>query len=390
MGLLSGAIHLAGDVASPVLHGVAGVDNLFGDTTSANRATGVANAIASPNQVFTGNVSSALQPNSGGSFSPSYNAPQVLGAQTHTPNGGTSPGQQPSGAYPTGGGTGSGTDYSANIGSLDSQIANLRGTLGTADTTLSSGLKNILDDYTKQRTAADLANTRATEDFNTTTQNDNTNHAQAIDGVNTKARTLANSVRQMIGNAGGSGSSAYQIAAPDAVARQANLQSQDINNNFGQNMTALTTAKQRQDQNHTLDMANLADTLTKNQNNLRTGIENEKQTINGELADFAAQRAAYAGGGVAGANAAAKPFTDQAAVAGTAIKGIADGYTSPFATFTPHTVAAPTLRDYVTGQQSVSADPNATSNGAAPATTPTYNPLASWLKQNQDQNQYAI
>jgi hypothetical protein len=190
----------------------------------------------------------------------------------------------------------------------------------------------------------------------------------------------------MIGNASGSGSSAYQIAAPGAVQRQADLQSQDINNNFGQNMTALKTSQDREGQDYNSLLSNLADKFSQGKNGLQTSIAQQKQQINGQLADLAAQRAAYLGGGTAGAAAAAAPYNANVAQETQAINDIASKYQSPFQSVTPVQVAAPTLRDYVTGQTNVATNPTGTQTQA----TQTYNPLSIFKNQDQNQNQYAF
>lgn len=271
--------------------------------------------------------------------------------------------------------------YAPQIASIDAQTSGLQNNLGYADTQEQQGLQNLQDQFNQQKSSANQNHSRALQDFQTQGQNDNNNYQQAIDQVNTKARTLADSVRQMLGNASGSGSSAYQLTAPGAVARQANLQNQTINDTFGQNFGALKTAQDREGQDYNNLLTSLQDQFTKGQNGLKTGIEQTKQAINGQLADLAAQRAAYLGGNIQAAQSAAQPYQNAANTSQSAIDQIAAQYHSPFASVTPVQVAAPSLRDYVTGQTHV-----ANQAPAQTATTPNYNPVASWFKQDQ-QNQ---
>lgn len=334
------------------------------------------------------NTGIAINGSLGGSINPVQNTATTSNQYLMAPqSGGTSQG---SGAYSGGDGSNYASLYAPQIGSIDAQTAALQGQLGTTNQTLSSGLANLQNQYNQQVSAANQNHSNALQDFQTTEQNDNLNHQTAIDNVNTGARTLANSVRQMIGNASGSGSSAYQIAAPDAVARQADLQSQGINNSFGQNMEALTTAKQREDQAYEGPnglLGQLADKLTQSQNGLKTSLAQTQQQINGQLADLAAQRAAYLGGGVGAAQAAASPYTANISDLTNQINNIASSYQSPFSSITPVSVAAPTLRDYVTGQTSVATDPSGTNS----TTGSTYNPaLSLFTGNNQQQNQYAF
>lgn len=396
MAWYNSAVHAVGNVVGPAAVGLGTVEDYLtpgkgsGTLTDVGHAitsgTSTANNFGAINPFVRGSVFS-VAPTSTGSSGSASTQQQYQGGGDQT--GGTYSQSQyydPStGGYTTSNPSGSGgVDYSPQIASIDAQTNALQGNLGYADTQLSQGLGNLQSQFNQQQSGANTNHSRALQDFQTTEQNDNLGHTNAIDQVNTKARTLSNSVRQMIGNASGSGSSAYQITAPGAVQRQADLQSQAVNTNFGQNMDALKTSKDREGQDYNSLMTQLQDKFTQGQNGLRTGIEQQKQQINGTLADLAAQRAAYLGGGIKGAQAAASPFQANAASSQSAIDNIAKQYQSPFATVAPVQVAAPTLRDYVTGKTQV-----ATNQAGTQATnTPVFNPLATW--QKQDQNQYSF
>lgn len=329
---------------------------------------------------------------------PGSNATQAAPQNNAYYNGGniSVPGGGAAGGSPTdgsgalnGGGSGGGGAYAPQIGSIDAQMAGLNGTLGTIDSSQAHGLTGLQDQYNQKVSDANQNHGYAVQDFNTQEQNDNLNHQQAIDQVGTHARTLANSVRQMIGSASGSGSSAYQLTAPGAVQRQADLGTQNINDNFGQNMSALTTAKQREDaayQGPNGLLGQLANALTQNQNAMKTSYAGQRQQINSSLGDLAAQRAAYMGGGLGATQAAAAPYTANVQAQTDAINNIANSYQSPFSSIAPVKVAAPTLRDYVTGQSSAQANPDGTQS----ATTASFNPLATWLGKDQSQNQYSF
>lgn len=274
-------------------------------------------------------------------------------------------------------------DYSAQIGSIDAQTGSLRDILGGLDTQLGQGQTKINDQYNQQASQANLQRSRALEDFQNTEQGTNLQKQQALDQVNNKARTLANSVRQMIGNAGGSGSSAYQITAPGAVSRQANLQNQDITNTYGQNFDALDTAKNRADQDFTNLFSNLGQTKNSAIEALKSGVLGQKNQINGTLADLAAQRAAYTGGNP---TAAMAPIQADITNTRNQINGLFDQYRTPFTSVTPVSVAKPTLRDYVAGQTNVATDPN---SGGTASQGAAYNPLATWMKQDNQNQLYA-
>lgn len=351
--------------------------------------SGVGNSISQANDLTPGfsltNVAKTQLANAEGKQVPGLNTTQaqmdaaqaghVPGASTTTPNNQPAP---------------SGT-YDPNAAALASQnnqtlaqnntlADQLRQQLGQTDGSLQQGMDSINSDYNQQASAANTQRSRALQDFQTKQQDTNQGYQQALDQVNTKARTLANSVRQMIGNASGSGSSAYQITAPGAVQRQANTQNEAINNDYGQNFSALSTAKTRADQDFGTFLDNLSQTRDKSLGSLRSQIGNTKDTINGQLAGIAAQNAALQGGNY---KTAAAPYQANISNEDAAVKAALAQYAHPFTSITPVTVAAPTLRDYVTGQTAVG-----TADGTAPAaTTATYNPLATWNKQDDTQNQ---
>lgn len=290
------------------------------------------------------------------------------------------PPSSPTGRNTSGVSTAPAPNYSAQIAGIDSQMGRLNGALGSADTQLNHGLDNINTQYGQQQNAANTTHSRALQDLQTNEQNDNQGHMQAIDQVNTKARTLANSVRQMIGNASGSGSSAYQVTAPDAVQRQADLQSQDINNSFGQNITALHTTRDRNNEDYNTLLGSLNSAKNGAISSLRDGILGQKNQIQGQLADLAAQRAAYAGGGAAAVAAATHPYEASIATNQAAIDNLYNQYKTPFNGIQPLTYTAPTLRDYATGKTSVAAG----QDGMQSNTVATYNPLATWNKQDDN------
>ena len=259
----------------------------------------------------------------------------------------------------------------------DAQRSNLERQLGRADTALNQGLTNLTNSYNSEVSKANGQRSRALEDYGI--QRDDTGRAKdsALDKVNTNARTLADSLRRRIGLASGSGSSAYQIAAPGAVAREASADRTGVLENFGENYRALDLAERRAKE----DFASLLDDLLRQKQSrelgLRQGIEGQKNDISSQLAQLAGQRAQATGGGYAATVAAMQPYLDQIAAREGTIDNLFSQFTTPYAVKQVN-VQKPELRDYLVDRAAINA--NNESGGQDP-----YAPYGNLLKREDEQ-----
>ena len=88
---------------------------------------------------------------------------------------------------------------------LNDQEGLLRGMLGKYDTTLNQGKTSIQDSYNKEATRANQQRSQAMEDFNVKREDTTRAKVNAVGQANTNSRTLADSVRRILGMASGSG-----------------------------------------------------------------------------------------------------------------------------------------------------------------------------------------
>lgn len=205
---------------------------------------------------------------------------------------------------------GGGTDYSGQLSGLDASEQRLRSLLGTADVRLDQGLGQLQDSYDQESGKANLDRTRALENYGTQREDATSKKNSALDKVDTNARTLNDSLRRILGLASGSGSSAFQFAAPNAVAREATRQRQGVLNDSGTDFRNLDTAEGRAKVDFDSVLQNLSNQRKSKEQELREGILGQKQQIDTQLGDIASQRSAFQGGGVGAQVAAAQPFAD--------------------------------------------------------------------------------
>ena len=282
-----------------------------------------------------------------------------------------------SGGYSGSAGGGSYADKAATLAYLSSQQGNLERQLGRTGTTLEQGLTRLTNEYNGQYNTASQNKARALEDLMTQRSDTDASKGKAIDKVNTNARVLADSLRRKIGLASGSGSSAYQITAPGAVARDASNERTDVLGTFAQNYRALDQADKRTKEDYDKLFSDLQTQRSNNELALRQGVENTRNDISQRLADIAAQRVAANGGGLTQQMAAARGYEGDIAARESAIDNLFNQYVKPIAMQTVE-AQRPELAQYLVDRAAINA------NNAAGTTDP-YAPYSNNLKKNQDE-----
>lgn len=288
----------------------------------------------------------------------------------------TSTGDTPANLGSSVGSTGNGAT-AADIAYLDSQAGNLRDLLARSQGTLDQGLTGLGDSYNKSVSDADLQRSRALQDYDTQDQQTNTAKDTALNSVNTNARTLADSLRRTLGLAGGSDSSAYQLAAPQAVARQASTQRNGVLNDYSSNEQAIGIAKTRASEDFDTLLSNLAGQRNQKESALRSGVLQNDQDINKQLADVAAQRASATGVGYAGTLAAQQPYSTAISNSQNSIDSLFNQFRTPTFDITPVNTDAAATKDYTVNSGDIGTDQSQTQD---PNSTLSY-----YLKKQQDQ-----
>ena len=250
----------------------------------------------------------------------------------------------------------------ADLDYLNDQETKLRNQIGSVDRTLSSGLTQLGDSYNREVSGANTNQGRALQDFAIKNEDTARGKDRAIERTNSNSRTLANSVRQRIGLASGSGSSAYQFAAPGAVAREATKNRTGVVESFGQNVRDLATGENRVKEDFQSLLSDLLSQKNSRESDFRSGILDRRNQIDGSLAEVARQRALLLGGGYNQVKTAMAPYSSAIDSRQAEIDGLFDKYRTPFSVKAVDT-KTPTLRDYTVDKASIS---SAQQNGGDP------------------------
>ena len=274
------------------------------------------------------------------------------------------------------GGGGGGGGGAAAVAYLNSQQSNLDRQMGRTGTTLEQGLTRLTNDYNSKYNTGSQNRARALEDLGIQRKDTDAAKDKSIDKVNTNARVLADSLRRKIGLASGSGSSAYQITAPGAVARDASTERGDVLGTFAQNYRSLDMADKRTKEDYEKLFADLAGQRQQGEYSLRQGVENTRNEISQRLADVAAKRAAANGGGLSQQMAASQGYEADIAARERAIDGLFGQYVKPIA-MREVQAQTPELAQYLVDRAAIQAN-------AASGTQDPYAPYSNLLKKGQD------
>lgn len=280
-----------------------------------------------------------------------------------------------SGSY--GGGSGGSGSYDPNdLAYLNQQEADYNRLLSNTDSFLSSGLTSLNDSFTRETNTAKGKRSRALEDFQTQREDSTREKQSAIGKVDTNARTLSDSLRRMLGMAGGANSSAYKITAPGAVARQASQQRGNVLSTFGENERNLVTSENRAKEDFDNLLAELAAQRSERESSLRSGIDTQRQGILQSLMEIAAEKASLRGGNPLNAS---QPYRDRY----WGLQNAITNYPNQFRTsVTPREIKVnpAKLSDYIVDRQAINA--NRGEDGQS-----TYSPYAQFLNRQREEEQ---
>jgi hypothetical protein len=179
--------------------------------------------------------------------------------------------------------------------------------------------------------------------------------------------------------ASGSGSSAYQVTAPGAVARDASLNSQGVQENFGRNFRDLSLAEGDAEDSYKSLLGDLSAQKNTRESGLRGGVMEQQNSIAGQRADLARQRAIAQGGDYNSARAASAPYQAQISERQNQLDGLFNKFRTPYEA-KPLQAKQVNLRDYMVDRTKV--------GGAQPA-SPT-DPYSNYLRpRSEDEDQLA-
>lgn len=272
--------------------------------------------------------------------------------------------------------SGGGNGYSAeDIAYIDDLIANYNRQMGRTTTGLNQGLSQLENSYNKEQSRQNQLRGRALEDFAVQRSDTELAKNNAIGQVDTNARTLADSLRRKLGMAGGTDSSAFQYAAPNAVARLASGERTDVLSDYGQNFRDLETSENRAKSDFENLLADLLEQRKTRESGLRSGVLEQQNQISEALANAAREKASLLGGGYSAARSASAPYTRDIASRESAIDNLFNQFQTPYSVQDVK-VNAPSLKDYTVDRAAINANQGSTS---------TYSPYEQLLKKRNEE-----
>lgn len=289
-----------------------------------------------------------------------------------------------SSTYGSGGGGGgySAPSYDpADLAYLDSQAGLLSRQYDRTGTTLTNSLDALTQNYNKDLSGANLTRSRNLEDFDDKTEVSEMGRSRELGKVDTRGRMLADSLRQRLGLASGSGSSAYQLTAPRAVQRESSQQRGDVLGDYAANFQELDKNKKRSLEDFDNLLAELNRQKSQREGGVHSDIETTRNDIRGNQARVAGERARLLGGGYTGARAAMAPYESQIAGGESLIDGIYNKYAAKY-NVNPIQERKTNLRDYMTDNVAVR-DQQATGN------QDQYSPFRNFAEEDEEENQLA-
>jgi hypothetical protein len=222
-----------------------------------------------------------------------------------------------------------------------------------ADTSYNQGLTGIENAYNKEYSDTNFARGRAVSDLDMKTQDTERGKDQALGQVDTYARTLADSVRRPLGMASGSDSSAYKIAAPGAVARDASGKREGVLEDYGTNFRNLDITKKRAKEDYDKVLTSLGDQKQAKRLGLEQGIIDQRNQISQQEANLVGERQKLLGGTYQQSRMAQQPLIDQINTRKASLTDLFNKYTPTYQKQNV-VVNTPTLRDYMVDQTKVS------------------------------------
>jgi hypothetical protein len=342
---------------------------------SLNRDAGreLGNNIADPNVDIYGNPTQPTQLSSG-----TYNLNGITYDASGFPLSATPTANESTTGSASGSYTPTQPSYSQeDLAYLDSQKGQLDRQLGRTDTTLRDTLDAILQNYNKEQSGANLTHGRNLEDFNTKTQISEQGRARELGKVDTSARMLADSLRQRLGLASGSGSSAYQLTAPRAVQRQASDQRTDVLQDYAANFQELDTNKRRSEEDFKALLEELTKQRTQREGGARGDIEQTRNSIRENQGRVEGERAKLMGGGYDKVRSAMSPYESQIQGGESLIDSIYSKYAAKY-NVNPLQVRNSNIRDYAVDKTAVR-DNQATGNQNE------YSPYKPYVKDDEEQ-----
>lgn len=221
---------------------------------------------------------------------------------------------------------------SDDLAYLDDQEGLLRGMLGSSQTTLNNGLTQIGDTYDKEVGRTNESKNASTAKYEMQRQDTTRDMMDARRTAGTQARSLADSVRRVLGIASGVNSSAYKEAAPGMIATDTTEKRGKIDQTTAKNFRNIKNAEDATNTEFDRYLTDLGEQRKSKESSLRESVLQTEQGIYNNLAEIARQRALVNGGGYTQVREATAPMRSEIANRQTAIDNLFQQFRTPYQT----------------------------------------------------------
>lgn len=265
-----------------------------------------------------------------------------------------------------------------DVAAYQAQLGDLKSLLGRTQTGLDQGLQGLNGSYTSNLNQDKNQENQALQDYTDQRVATNKDKLGAYDAINSNANNGYRSLAQIIGRAAGAGSSAFQELLPDVVGKDISAKRTDANTTYASNLGNIDTAQKKTENSFQNILADLANQRNQQEQTLRTGVENQRQTLLQNEQQTAANLATAQGGNPVTAAAQYQPQIESSR---NAVENFFNQF-KPSITPQQAVVAAPDLTKYTVDRSNVNA-------ASTPDPTDDSNPYAAILrKQLQDQGAF--
>lgn len=218
----------------------------------------------------------------------------------------------------------------SDLAYLDDQEGRARGMLSSTAANLTNGLTQLGDSVSGELQKNEQGRVSSRAKYETTRQDTTNDKAGSMRGVRGNARTLADSVRRVIGMASGNTGSAYNETAPGAIARDASIKTTDVNDRFARNFRNIKSAEDTTMAGYDESDSQVRETAKSRESDLRAGILQQEQGIYGTLGDIARQREGIRGGGYSAIRRASSAPEGEIATRQAQLDNLFNQFRTPF------------------------------------------------------------
>lgn len=209
-----------------------------------------------------------------------------------------------------GGGSSYGPSYdTAAVAQYDQGINNANAALNRLGSQLESGNSGIDASWQNALNQLLLSRNQGEKSYNLNKQQTASDYVSAKNTIGANAGNSLNSLLRLLGSRGAGGSSAYNIAAPNAVSRQATIQRSEASGTNAKNNQALDINWNNFLTGYNNQVSSANSQREQQRQALQAQIENSRGSILQTIAQLAGMKASAMGGNAAGA---AQPYIDQA------------------------------------------------------------------------------